>query len=479
MAITITNTSALIATHYLDRNQANLQTTLQRLATGYRINSGKDDPAGLMASEFLRSQIASTNAAIGNAQRADQVLATAEGALSKVSDLLINLQSLVTQSANTAGLSADAIDANQVQADSIIQTIDRIAGATSFAGTTLLDGSLSYTTSGGPNSSSLLGLNIYAAKIDHGSQAVTVHLLASAQHATLIAHGQITGLTSATTITLTGNNGIINLSFASGTHASAIAFSVNRFSDATGVLASANTTDVAFSSLDYGASQFVSVQSTSNNFQTENIAGINADKNTGRDAQVTLNGQLVTAKGLNIKSDTEALDLSFQLDPAFNKTGNTAQFTIIGGGATFSMDPQLNSTFSVGLGQIDTNQLGFTTLPNSSDPYSLRDLLSNGKASLTSNNLTTAQQIVHSAINSVADTRARIGAYRSYDIQSTINSLNVQVENLSSAESQIRDTDFAAETAALAREQILAQSSQFALGAAEQSQQLILKLLGP
>src|SRR5438045_2673754 len=111
--ITVTNSLALIATHQLNRNQANLQVSLERLATGFRINSAKDDPAGLIASEMLRSEKASTAAAIANAQRADQVLATADGALSEVSNLLVDLQGLVVAAANRGGLGQDEIDAQQ------------------------------------------------------------------------------------------------------------------------------------------------------------------------------------------------------------------------------------------------------------------------------------------------------------------------------------------------------------------------------
>src|SRR5689334_1239563 len=100
-----TNVSSLVAVHNLNKNNANLQTSLQRLSTGYRINSGKDDPAGLIASESLRSEATATSTAISNAQRADNIVGTAEGSLGEVSNLLVSLQGLVGTAANTAGLS--------------------------------------------------------------------------------------------------------------------------------------------------------------------------------------------------------------------------------------------------------------------------------------------------------------------------------------------------------------------------------------
>ncbi|MBY0311541.1 MAG: flagellin, partial [Phycisphaerales bacterium] len=100
-----TNVQSLIAQRVLGQNNNSLNTSLERLSTGLRINRGKDDPAGLIASEKLRSEKNSINAAIGNAERADQVVNIAEGGLSEVSSLLTELQGLVTNTANTAGLS--------------------------------------------------------------------------------------------------------------------------------------------------------------------------------------------------------------------------------------------------------------------------------------------------------------------------------------------------------------------------------------
>ena len=127
-----TNVQSLIGQRVLGHNNGTLNNSLERLSTGLRINRGKDDPAGLIASENLRSEKASISAAIGNAERADQVVNIAEGGLQEINSLLVEVQSLVTQSANDAGLSQEEKEANQLQVDSILQTIDRIAASTSF-----------------------------------------------------------------------------------------------------------------------------------------------------------------------------------------------------------------------------------------------------------------------------------------------------------------------------------------------------------
>ena len=129
-----TNVSSLIAQRSLATNQKNLNTSLQRLSTGLKINSGADDPAGLIASQALQPAEERHPAAINNASRASNVIGTAEGGLNEVSNLLQQLNGLVTQSANTGGLSQDEIAANQLQVDSILSTINRLAGSTTFEG---------------------------------------------------------------------------------------------------------------------------------------------------------------------------------------------------------------------------------------------------------------------------------------------------------------------------------------------------------
>src|SRR3989304_10271981 len=105
------NITSLVAQNVLGRSNAALEQALNRLSTGLRINTGKDDPAGLIASENLRSDITSVQRAVGNTERADQVIATADSALGQVSSLLNDIRGLVTESANSGALSDDPIAA--------------------------------------------------------------------------------------------------------------------------------------------------------------------------------------------------------------------------------------------------------------------------------------------------------------------------------------------------------------------------------
>ena len=148
MAVINTNVSSLIAQRVLGKNNKQLNQSLQRLSTGLKINSGADNPAGLIASENLRAEQTGIKSALSNAERAGNIVATAEGGLGEVSNLLNEVQGLVTETANSGGLSKEEIDANQQQVDSILSTINRLSGSVNFQGKKLLNGELDYQKSG-------------------------------------------------------------------------------------------------------------------------------------------------------------------------------------------------------------------------------------------------------------------------------------------------------------------------------------------
>src|ERR1044072_5468517 len=179
-----TNVSSLVAQNTLGRSNAALEQPLTRLSTGLRINTGKDDPAGLIASENLRSDITSIQRAIGNTDRANQVIATADSALGQVSSLLNDIRGLVTESANSGALSAEQIAANQLQIDSSLEALNRIAQTTTFQGRKLLDGSLDFTTTAGTNFSKVQSLQTDQANLGaSGSVPATINVTQAATKA--------------------------------------------------------------------------------------------------------------------------------------------------------------------------------------------------------------------------------------------------------------------------------------------------------
>jgi flagellin len=179
-----TNVTSLVAQNILGRSNKSLEQALNRLSTGLRINTGKDDPAGLIASENLRSDITSIQRAISNTDRANQVIATADSALGQVSSLLNDIRGLVTESANTGAVTPDQIAANQLQLDESLAALNRIAQTTSFQGRKLLDGSLDFTTTAGTNFNRVNSLQIDQANLGAtGSVAVSVAITAAATQA--------------------------------------------------------------------------------------------------------------------------------------------------------------------------------------------------------------------------------------------------------------------------------------------------------
>ena len=468
MSVINTNVNSLIAQNALAKNQSSLNTSLERLSTGLKINTGADDPAGLIASQSLQAEQVGLQSAISNATGANNVIGTAEGGLNEVSNLLTQLNGLVNASANTGGLSSDEIAANQLQVDSILSTINRLAGSTTFNGNHLLNGNLDYTTSSVATSAfSSIAIN-QANLPSNQTQTVKVSVLNSATNGQ-VSYAALTA-SGATTLQIAGNTGTQQLSFGSGTTIAQIATAINNVTSTTGVTASANATTLTFLAGTSGSANYVSVQAlTGHNFT---ITGGTGGKAFGKDADVEINGAQAEAQGTNVTYSSDSLDLNFTLSAALN-AGKSKTFGITGGGATFALGATVSdaTNASIGIQSVSTGSLGNSTIGF------LNTLGSGGTNSLSSANLTNAQSIVSTAISQVASTRGRLGAFQDYTIGSTINSLNVAYENASSAESAITNTDFAAETANLTRDQILSQAATSVLSQANAAPQLVLKLL--
>jgi flagellin len=465
-----TNVSSLIAQNALSQNNQALNTSLTRLSTGLKINTGEDNPSGLIAANDLKDQQAGINQAISNAQQADNVIGTAAGGLTEVSSLLTQLQSLVSQTANSGGLSTEQIDANQQQVDSILDTINRVAGSTQFGGKQLLNGDYAYTTSS-TGTSAFASIQVNAAQLaDNATTAVVVQVTGSATTGKLVNTQTTSALTANVSLQVAGASGTSQLSFASGTKLSAVAAAFNNIKGATGVSAHASGATLQLNSDGYGSTQFVSVTATSGTFTTTGGSG---GKASGTDAQVTVNGAAATSVGKNVTYTSDNLNVQFVLSSALN-AGQTKTFGITGGGATFALGEQVDqaSTASIGIQAVTTGSLGDATTGY------LSTLGSGGVNSLTSGNLTTAQNILTEAINQVSTLNGRLGSFQEYTLGSTINNLSVAYENASSALSNTEDTNFASETANLTRAQILVSSATTVLSTANSQPQNVLKLLG-
>ncbi|HYF15970.1 MAG TPA: flagellin [Phycisphaerales bacterium] len=504
-----TNVQSLVAQRVLGRNNYSLGVALERLSTGLKINRGKDDPAGLIASENLRSEQKALDQAVANAERADQVVNIAEGGLQEVSSLLTELQTLVTASASGAGLSTEEKEANQSQIDSILQTIDRIAGATNFQGIKLLNGNLDFKTSG-VNSSNVTDFKVNGAKFTGASLAVNVSVTQSAQQAGLFmsmgaAQLNLSAATAQLVMEIGGPKGSRQFSFAQSASLNTIRDSINQFTDVTGLTATVSGTGIRLISSEFGSDEFVSVKVSNAgglatassgiyNLNATNTAAAGAQaaefnaattgvRDAGQNVAGTINGIVASAKGKNLKLNTDFLDVELTLGTTQSQTrGNvngaggagTAAFSITGGGAEFQLSSKVDISGKVGLGiqDISARKLGNAAT-------GMLDSLGRGKANdIVSGSLSNAQKVVGEAIKQVSSLRGRLGAFQKNVVGATIRSLGINIENTAAAQSIIRDADFASETASLTRSQILVSSATNILSLANSAPQSALQLLG-
>ena len=490
----VTNVSSMIAQRVLGMQNKALSISLERLSTGLRINRGKDDPAGLIASENLRSEKKAIAGAIKNAERAEQVINVAEGGLQEIANLLVELQGLVSESANEAGLSTEEKDANQLQIDSILQTIDRLANSTSFQGTKLLNGNFDYTTSG-IVTTLLQDVTVNSVKLaDNATLAVSVSITQSSRTSMvfLSTADPYSPGGGALTLEITGNDGVQQFTFASGTSQADIITAINGFKDAIGVSAAvsrgadggtSDTDRVELRSVGYGGTDFVRAKELNGPsgqdfiFASATETSASSDlKQFGRDATLLINGNTATTNGLDGKVTSSGFDISVSVigTSTLNTTDGSTSFTITGGGANFNLSPDVNlaGKESIGIETVTTGNLG------KGGTGFLSDLKSGGSGNVVNGNLTTAQKIVDESIKQVSSLRGRLGAFQKNKIGATINSLGISLENTAAAESAIRDTDFAKETAELTRRQILVQAAIQALAIANAQPQSVLALLG-
>lgn len=482
-----TNVSSLIAQNNLSRTNRDLATSLQRLSTGLKINRGADNPAGLIVSERLRSEIQGASQAIDNAERATNVIATTEGGLQEISTLLTSIKALTIEAANTGAFSPEEIEANQLEIDSAIESISRISNTTSFAGLKLLNGSLDYLNSG-VAVSQISDVDIYGANFGlDDTISVSVEVIGSAERGSLFLSGNTGGasgvLLSSVTFELQGTKGVQVFSFASGTALSAVANAVNNVRDSTGVTASLvsagdPSSGLVFEADAFGSSSFVSVRKLQGGdfFDTYDAkGGNNVNRDEGADVLSLVNGNLALGDGLDINLNTNTINLGLTLTSGAAQVLNSPyEFTITGGGANFQIGPQVNSLQQVGFG---IQSFAASNLGNTAVGF-LNSITTGGDNSLVSGNARGASEIIDVAIDQVSQLRGRLGAFERNTLQTAVRSTSIALENLTASESTIRDTDFAAETAALTRAQILQQAGTSTLGIANSNAQNVLSLLG-
>jgi flagellin len=508
-----TNIASLTAQRNLGMSQASLQTSMQRLSSGLRINSAKDDAAGLAISDRMTSQIRGLNMASRNANDGISLSQVAEGAMGSISSNLQRIRELAVQSANGTNSSSDRA-ALQQEVAQLKSEIARVAGQTEFNGLKLLDGS--FTTQNfqvGANANQTIGVSVASAlATDMGNNKVSTSLTTPTISTPTLSAGPLSTLTAGVlvnvataingfatqTLTISGNGAVKATDPAVGTLASAsaktIATAVNAFTSETGVTAVPTNKATIYGLVQTGSVQFelmganttpITISATVSSLT--DLSGmaqaINAQTGaTNITATADKSGNLVLTNTTG--DDIRVGNLSGALAGLTGATIVGVDDTVVGAGTTFGDATAATTSVATIGGSVTFNSSnGFTT---SSDAYGtlIKDAASSGSllsavANVdisTSAGATDALLTIDAALSTVSSNRAQLGAVQNRFL-TTIENLNTTSENLSASRSRIQDADFAMETANLSRTQILQQAGTAMVAQANQLPQGVLALL--
>ena len=496
-----TNTAALGAQLDLRSNTGVLNTSLERLSTGLRINASSDDPSGLVISEFQRAQIAGLDQAVRNVDRAISLSQTAEGGLSEINALLIEIRTLAVDSANNGALDNASLNANQENVNNLIQTIDRIANNTRFGTFNLLDGS-----SGLQGFSTDSTVTFLSATQASSASATPIDLVVAtaASRATVAAGtGQTATLLNDETlivngvdILLQGDTGDTSLPIVpaalnnDGLNQAQVVDRINEFTGQTGVVAFVAAGNLSFRTVQFGRAAQLSVVSdtaaavTSSGVGTTPLVaapgaggGVDAIATFGVDtggaavAAVTQGNVITGADG----STAEGVSISLDVDPAAANNGiatvaPTSSLLLVDNSRSFQVGAFANDRASLTLSKSDSGALAIGVAGNQFSNLSQIDLRSVSAAN-------DALAIVDAAIAEISTLRGTVGAFQQNTLEATQSNLRVQLLNLQDAESVLRDTDFTSEITNFTSAQIRQQAATAVLGLANQSSLSILNLL--
>ncbi|MFK7819621.1 MAG: flagellin [Planctomycetaceae bacterium] len=474
MALVISNNvSSLMAQNNLNRTSSALGKSIERLSSGLKVNRGADGPAALVISEKQRAQISGLRQAIENSEKAVSVVQTAEGALNEINGLLTKVRSLALDSANTGVNDDDALAANQAEITNALETIDRIANNTQFASKKLLDGSAGIQ--GVTTDSDVTFLTADSGSTSAGTYEIAVTQVA--ERATETAGtAQTEVLAADETLTVNG----VSITLNEGLSRAEVQSRINEFTGQTGVVAEddpAATGATRLRTEDFGASAQVQVVSNIAAGSDSSGFGTTQETDTGQDIQGTIGGAAASgvgnvltstagsAKGTVVSVGEDAAD---KVNSASSTNGNV---TITDNSLTFQVGANANQTVDVSISAVNPTGLGLGVSNNQFTNLSEIEVTSASKAS-------DALAIIDQAIDNVTNLRGELGAFQQNTLESNTNNLRATLENSVNAESVIRDTDFAEEIANFTKQQILMQAGTSTLGNANQSQQLILSLLG-
>ena len=463
----------------LQQTNLEMNGSITRLSTGLRINNAADDPAGLIISEGMRTQLRGIGQALRNSQDAINMAKTAEGALDEVQRLLRDVRALAVHSANSGAIDNNALQANQTQIRSTLQSINRIAEQTTFGSKKLLDGSAGIMANvTNASFSSGIGVSGTFAGESISSGPVTVTRVTAATKPA-VTMGK--GFANSTAIVTTSGSFVINgySINSSGTETvQSLVAKINEISSTTGVVAQITGTSpvtIALQNTSYGARNSINFFDPSNvihNASSASSTGVDAVYNVSMttSAGVTTvpftGGRGPGDSGLRLGDSNGNV---IQITETGNSTTGATQIGFVTAGAVkFQIGANTDQSVSFSMPVVFANRLGTGAIGGKS----LADL-----DVTTPQGAQDAMKIIDDAVSQLAKLRGDLGSFQKNFMESNIRSLGVANENLTSSESSIRDADMAEEMTRYTRLQILTQSGMSVLAQANQLPQNVLQLL--
>lgn len=452
MTVIGTNIASLRAANASKVASSSLQTAMERLSTGKRINSAKDDAAGLAIASRMTSQVKSMAVAIRNANDGISLAQTAEGALSEVTNMLQRMKELATQSSSGTLRDSDRTTL-QAEVSQLVAEIGRVSETTNFNGVKLLDGTFGEVKlQTGINAGETISMKMV--------KTTTSELGLQAQ----VKGGVVNAALAAGDLVINGED----VGAVASIDAKAVADAVNAKSATTGVKATASnevTADVG----SIASGDTLTIGSTAVTFTNEDTAGevanrINQVLGSGSNIQASLTEdgkiKLTSKDGSNISLTDGDGVLSNVKDAGGAAVTLSSTASVLEGKVTLTAEPGKNIAIT-GAGEADA---GFSEATTS------------GISIATQGGASAAMAVIDAALDKISAGRGDLGAVQNR-LESTVANLTTTTSNLAEARSRIEDADFSAETTALAKAQILSQASTAMLAQANQSQQGVLSLL--
>jgi flagellin len=481
-----TNISSLTAQRAAGKVQDQLSTAMARLSSGLRINSAKDDAAGLAISERFTTQIRGLNQAARNANDGISLAQTAEGALGSVGDNLQRIRELAVQAANATNSVSDRV-ALQSEAAQLISEVQRVGTQTSFNGIKLLDGSFTAQTfQVGANAGETITVSgiVDARTSALGSHSLTADGTVTGNVITAASGAVTNGVTAATAgtaFTVTTTAGTTSpITYAANAGADAISAAINTAGANIGVTATATNSAVLTGVSAAGTISFtlngsaISAVVADQNDLSSLVSAINGVAGA---AGVTATFTSTTAKNSITLSTTDGRNINLQ---DYASTAGATESVSFGG--TTLTEGTAVSAVKTGTVSLSSTKGGITTANASAEVFAAAGVNNSSFSSLaavdlsTAANASTALSVIDAALSQINSSRADLGAIQNR-FTSTIASLQTTSENLSASRSRIQDADFAAETAALSRAQVLQQAATAMVAQANQLPQQVLQLL--